>query len=55
MVNCKIHALYDNGWHQGTIQCYNSKIDQYQVLLFDGTNDFIELDDTDGIEVILEE
>ena len=30
------------------------KIDQYWVLFPDGTNDYIELDDTDRIEVILE-
>ena len=49
----KIRALYENGWHQGTIQWYNSKTDQYWVLRLDGIDDYIELDYNDGIEVIL--
>ena len=55
MLNRKIRAFYVNGWHQGTIEWYNSKIDQYQVLSPDGTNDYVELDDIDGIMVILED
>ena len=49
----KIRALYENGWHQGTIQWYNSKTDQYWVLRLDGIDYYIELDYNDGIEVIL--
>ena len=49
MMNCKIRALYDNGWHQGTIRWYNSKIDQYRVLFPHGTDDYIGLDDIDII------
>ena len=55
MLNRKIRAFYVNGWHQGTIEWYNSKIDQYQVLSPDGINDYVELDDIDGIMVILED
>lgn len=55
MLNRKIRVFYDNRWYQGTIEWYNSKIDQYQVLSPDGTNDYVELDDIDGIMVILED
>ena len=55
MLNRKIRVFYDNRWYQGTIEWYNSKIDQYQVLYPDGTNDYVELDDIDGIMVILED
>ena len=54
MVNHKIYALYDNEWHQGTIQWHNSTIDQYWVLFPDGTNDYIKIDDIDVTGVKLE-
>ena len=43
IVNRKIRALYDNGWHEGIIQWYNSKIDQYRVLFPDRTDDYINI------------
>ena len=47
MVNRKIRALYDNG--------YKSKFDEYRVLFPDGSDDYIELDNIDGIETNMEE
>ena len=55
MVNRKISALYDNGWHTGTIQWYKSKFDEYRVLFPDGFDDYIELDNIDGIEMNVED
>ena len=51
MLNRKIRDLYDNGWHTGAIQWYNSKFDEYRVLFPDGSDDYTELDNIDSIEM----
>ena len=53
MVKKKVRALYDNGWHTGNIQWYNNKLDEYRVFFPDGTDDYIKLDDADGIEMVV--
>ena len=37
------------------IQWYSNKLDEYRVLLLflDGTDDYIKLDDADGIEMVV--
>ena len=48
----KIRALYDD-WHTGTITWYNKVNDEYRVLFGDGSEDYITLNDINGIDMIL--
>ena len=50
--NRKLKVLYQN-WHVGTITWYNKVLDEYRIEYEDGTDDYINLDDADGIEIIL--
>ena len=49
----KIKALYTNGWFTGSIRYLNKKLDEYNVLFDDGTEDYIQLADVDGVEIQL--
>ena len=50
-VGRKIKALYD--WFVGKINYYNKLLEEYYVLYEDNTEDYISLDDVDGVEVHL--
>ena len=52
-VGRKIKALYENGWFVGKINYYNKLLEKYYVLYEDDTEDYISLDDIDGVEVQL--
>ena len=53
LVKRKIRAPY-NEWHTGTITWYNKINDKYRIQFKDGSEDYISLDDIDGVEVILQ-
>ena len=56
MLNCagrKLKALYQNGWFTGVIEYYNTNINKYRVVYSDESDDYIEIEDIDGIEIIL--
>ena len=55
MVNRRIHALYANGLNTSTIQWYNLKFDEYLVLFPDDSDEYIELDNIDDIEMNMED
>ena len=55
ILNTKIYAPNDNKRYDGAIQQYNSKVDQYRVLLPDGADGYIKLNDIDWIKIILED
>ena len=50
--NRKLKILYDK-WEIGKITCYDKKFNEYRVKFEDGTDDHINLDDVNGVEVIL--
>ena len=52
IINRKIRAFYDD-WHTGEIMWYNTQLDEYRVLYEDSSEDFITLDDINGIDSIL--
>ena len=52
-VGLKIKALYKNGWFVGKINYYNKLPEEYYVLYEDDTEDYISLDDIDGVELQL--
>ena len=52
IINHKIRAFYDD-WHTGEIMWYNTKHDEYRVLYDDSSEDYIALDDSNGIDMIL--
>merc|ERR1719219_2946591 len=53
LVGEKIRGNYDNGWHTGTIQWFNTEFLEYRVLFEDGSEDYISTDDIDGVDIVL--
>merc|ERR1712109_229938 len=53
LVGEKIRGNYETGWHTGTIQWFNTKLMEYNVLFEDGSDDYITTDDIDGVDIIL--
>lgn len=41
LVGEKIRGNYENGWHTGTIQWFNTEFLEYRVLFEDGSEDYI--------------
>ena len=48
-----IKAIYDNGWFTGNITWYNKKMQKLRVLYEDETDDYLSLDEIDGVEIYL--
>ena len=53
MVGRKICGNYEKGWYNGKIEYFNTKLKEYFVLFDDGSSDYIEKDDIDGVDIIL--
>ena len=49
--NRRVKILYEK-WTTGCILWYNKKLDEYRVEFEDGTKDYINLHDVNGIEMI---
>ncbi len=49
----KLEALYSNGWFTGKIQYYNNSQNKYRVVFSDGTEDYIGVEEIDGVEIKL--
>ena len=52
LVNRNVTVCYDE-WHVGTITWYNVKLDECRVLNVVKTEDYLKLDDFNGVDVIL--
>ena len=52
-VGQKIKALYENGWEVGEISYFNSVLKEYRVSFTDGSEDYIQITDIDGVELQL--
>jgi len=52
LVNRTVSVCYDD-WHVGTITWYNKKLDECRVLFADKSEDYLTLDDFNGVDVIL--
>ena len=53
LVNRNVTVFYDE-WHVGTITWYNKKLDECRVLYeVDNSEDYLKLDDFNGLNVIL--
>lgn len=52
LVNRTGSVCYDD-WHDGTITWYNTKLDECRVLFADKSEDYLKLDDFNGVDVIL--
>ena len=50
-VGQKIKALYESGWEVGEITYFNSVLDEYHVSFTDGSEDYINISDVDGVEL----
>ena len=53
LIGRKIRALYDSGWFEGEIRYFNKKMGKYMVRFTDGDEDFVGLEEIDGVEIIL--
>lgn len=53
LIGREIKALYENGWYKGEIRYFNSRIGKYKVRFNDGDEDFVGIDEIDGVEVVL--
>ena len=52
-VGRRIKAQYENGWFVGEINYFNKSLEEYRVSYEDETEDYISLEDVDGVEVQL--
>ena len=52
LVGRNVKSCYENGWFIGNIKYYNTQLSALKVDFQDGTSDYIQLGDIDGIEVI---
>ena len=52
-VDRRIKALYENGWFVGEINYFNKSLEEYHVSYEDKTEDYISLEEVDGVEVQL--
>ena len=55
LVGRKVKACYENGWFIGDIMYFNTQLSEFKVDFLDGTSDYIQLEDIDGIEIILQD
>ena len=49
----KIRGLYETGWHTGTVEYFNTKLEEYCVSFDDNSEDYIKESDIDGEKIIL--
>ena len=49
----RVKGLYDNGWFVGRICWFNNQMGKLRVVYDDDTDDYIDPDDIDGVELIL--
>ena len=50
MAGKRIRCLYENGWFTGSVEYFNSKLNEYKVSYEDGTTDYIDPGSVDGVE-----
>lgn len=54
LVGRKIRGLYEDGWHVGTLDYFNTKFEEYHIQFLDSSeDDYIKSTDIDGVEMIL--
>ena len=49
----KVKGLYENGWFTGTIQYFSEKMGRYRVLYDDDCEDYIGIEEIEGVEILL--
>ena len=55
LVGRKIKAIYSNGWFNGKVTWFNQKMNRLRVEYSDDTDDYISIDEIDGVEIALME
>ena len=54
LVGKRIRGHYEDGWHSGTINYYNTKLREYHIEFDDSTeDDYVKKSEIDGINIIL--
>ena len=53
LVGQEINALYENGWFIREIKYFNKKLAIYMVSFTDGSEDYIDLDEIDDVDILL--
>ena len=49
----KLKPLHDNAWFLRNIEYYNETMSKYRLIYSDGSEDFIKVEDIDGVEIML--
>ena len=49
----KKKSVYENGWFLGQIEYFNKTLVKYRVTSSDDSEDYIGIDDIDGVEIML--
>ena len=55
LLGCTISAFYptEGGWFDSTVTWYNTSLGKLRVVFADGTDDYIAIDEIDGVEIVL--
>ena len=53
LCEAKLKGLYENGWFTGKIQYFNEKMGRYRVLYDDNSEDYIGIEEIEGVELVL--
>ena len=53
LIGEKIRGLYETGWHTGTVEYFNTELEEYCVTFKDNSEDYIKKNDIDGEKIIL--
>ena len=53
LCEAKVKGLYENGWFTGKIQYFNEKMGRYRVLYDDNSEDYIGVEEIEGVELVL--
>merc|ERR1719367_467480 len=54
LIGQRVRVLYDQIWHTGTIDYFNTETMKYGVLFEDGSEDHISVNEIDGVNIVLE-
>ena len=53
LVGTKLRALYENGWFERDIMYLNTNLLEYRVNFSDGSFDYINVEDINGVDIEL--
>jgi hypothetical protein len=55
MVDRRIRALYADVWYTGVVTWYNTKLNEFHLSFEDGSEDYINIDDVNGTDMMFDD